>query len=580
MCADLSSNLDMKSGGFPLFLGKDVFSSCNLTKNNVQRIHARYSKEGLATKVTFDDFRIDGMTQNKVWFYSIQGLFKVIFYYFKKDVQKDCLKILTDIWLHHSDDPILSEAITLRLDEESARINLSSLGPAWRDIEIVNKQSSDRNKHCTSNIHLNHKSLSQHSSENTIGSQKHLNSKSVQVIPECEHLNERKHTSIQEIYLNMSTQADNLNSNMSTQTGEIYLNMSTQADNLNSNMSTQTEEIYLNMSTQADNLNSNMSTQTEEIYLNMSTQAEKFNSGTVARQADNVRQTNNTAIQTDEIFVILENDSNYKMDEENVSKHPHVITNISEQKTRMDMKKTENYCEQSHELVNDHGQSLINIQTGNKSPVVKCPYCVYLIQENTRLHPELTNCLIKLNQFLMFMYSETDEDFLTLFCDVICLFLDHYPKVILPVTFSTELLEEFRGCEAKISKNEMNDKFLNFICKYVGKELNKFESQISDNVIMFKENHIKCIDNLPPPEQIIDDIFPLCMKELIVHWMNPHKGLANQTCANISEPKRFKSSPDILPDFHIIQLILEFVNNSLISGVAHVVYSRIRSIKN
>ncbi|CAG2251330.1 unnamed protein product [Mytilus edulis] len=246
---------------------------------------------------------------------------------------------------------------------------------------------------------------------------------------------------------------------MSTQTEEIYLNMSTQADNLNSNMSTQTEEIYLNMSTQADNLNSNMSTQTEEIYLNMSTQAEKFNSGTVARQADNVRQTNNTAIQTDEIFVILENDSNYKMDEENVSKHPHVITNISEQKTRMDMKKTENHCEQIHELVNDHGQGLINIQTGNKSPVVKCPYCVYLIQENTRLHPELTNCLIKLNHFLMFMYSETDEDFLTLFCDVICLFLDHYPNIILPVTFSTELLEEFRGCESNISKNEIHDKF-------------------------------------------------------------------------------------------------------------------------
>ncbi|CAC5420879.1 unnamed protein product [Mytilus coruscus] len=644
MYADLSSNLDMKTCGFPLFLGKDVFASCNLTQNNVQRIHARYSKEGLATKVTFDDFRIDGMTQNKVWFYNIQGLFQVIFYYFKKDVQKDCLKILTDIWLQHSDDPVLSEAMSVRLDEESARINLTSLGPVWRDIELVNKHPSDGNKHCTpnthctSNTHLNHKFSSQHSSENTEGPQKHLkhlNSKIVQDLQHrnddsndlhcsrahsssqiihisSKHLNKRKHTSIQaeeiylnmstkteEIYSNMSTQTEKINSNMSTQTeeiyfnmstkhGNIYSNMSTQTEMIYSNMSTQTEEIYLNMSIQTEKINSNMSTQSEDIcfnmstehgniYSNMSTQNEEIysNISTVEMYTDNLRQTNDTIVQTDGISVILENDNNYNTEEENVSKHPHVITNISEQKTRMEMKKTKKHCEQTHELVNGHYQGL-KIQTENKPTIMRCPYCVYLIQEKTRLHPDLTNCLIKLNQFLLFMYSETDEDFLTLFCDVICLFLDHYPNIILPVTFSSELLEEFRGCDSDISKNEIHDNFLNFICKYVGKELNQFDSQISENVEKFKENHIKCIDNLPPPEEIIDDIFPLCMKELIVHWMNPQI----QTCVNISEQKRFKSSPDILPDFHIIQLILEFVNNSLISGVAHVVYSRIRSIKN
>ncbi|CAC5392108.1 unnamed protein product [Mytilus coruscus] len=495
--------------------------------------------------------------------------------------------------------------MSVRLDEESARINLTSLGPVWRDIELVNKHPSDGNKHCTpnthctSNTHLNHKFSSQHNSENTEGPQKHLkhlNSKIVQDLQHrnndsndlhcsrahsssqiihisSKHLNERKHTSIQaeEIYLNMSTkteeiysnmsiQTEKINSNMSTQTeeiyfnmstknGNIYSNMSTQTEVIYSNMSTQTEEIYLNMSMQTEKINSNMSTQSEDIcfnmstehgniYSNMSTQTEEIysNMSTVEMYTDNLRQTNNTTVQTDGISVILEKES--------VVKHPHVMKNNNEQKTRMEMKK-------------------------------RCPYCVYLNQKNTKLHPDLTNCLIKLNQFLMFMYSEADENFLTLFCDVICLFLDHYPNIILPVTFLTELLEEFRGCESDISKNEIHDRFLNFICKYVGNELNKFESQISENVEKFKENHIKCIDNLPPPEEIIDGIFPLCMKELIVHWMNPQI----QTCVNISEQKRFKSSPEILPDFHIIQLILEFVNNSLISGVAHVVYSRIRSIK-
>ncbi|XP_052073920.1 uncharacterized protein LOC127711804 [Mytilus californianus] len=577
MYADLSSNLDMKTGGFPLFLSKDVFASCNLTQNNVQRIHARYSKEGLATKVTFDDFRIDGMTQNKVWFYNIQGLFQVIFYYFKKDVQKDCLKILTNIWLHHNENPVLSETMAVKLDEESARINLSLLGPAWTDIELVNKHSSDGNTHCTLNTHLNKKFSIQHSTENTTGSQKHLehlNSKSVQVIPDHEHktndtndLHYRKGCSSSQI-IHISSGHSDKRKHTSTKAEEIYLNMSTQTEKINSNMSTQTEDICFSMSTEHGNIYSTMSTQTEEIYSIMST-------GIVEMYADNLRQTNTTTVQTDGISVILENESSYNIEEEeSISTHPCVITNNSKQKTSMELKRTKNHCEQTSELTNDHQQG-INSQTENKSPVVRCPYCVYLIQENTKLNPDLTNCLIKLNQFLMFMYSETDKDFLTLFCDVICLFLDHYPKIILPVTFSTELLEEFRGCDLDISKNAIHDKFLNFICKYVGKELNQFDCQISENVEKFKENHIKCIDNLPPPEEIIDDIFPLCMKELIVHWMNPQI----QTCVNISEQKRFKSSPEILPDFHIIQLILEFVNNSLISGVAHVVYSRIRSIK-
>ncbi|VDI09143.1 Hypothetical predicted protein [Mytilus galloprovincialis] len=515
------------------------------------------------------------MTQNKVWFYSIQGLFKVIFYYFKKDVQKDCLKILTDIWLHHSDDPILSEAITLRLDEESARINLSSLGPAWRDIELVNKQSSEGNKHCTSNTHLNHKSLSQHGSENKEESKKnleHLNAKSVQVPHHAHknndnndlhcsdsrsnsqiihissgHLKERKHTSIHAvIYLNVSTQTEKINSNMLTQTEDICFSMSTEHDNIYSTMSTQTEDYFPNIST-------------EEMY------------------TDNVRETNNAAVQTDGISAILEKDSNYIMDEDNITKHPHFIINNYQQRTKMEMKKTKNHCEWTRELGNDYQQGL-TIPTENKPSVVKCPYCVYLIQENSRLHPGLTNCLIKLNQFLMFMYSETDEDFLTLFCDVICVFLDHYPKVILPVTFSTELLEEFKGCDSNIRKNEIHDRFLNFICKYVGKELNKFDAQISDNVVIFKENHIKCIDNLPPPEKIIDDIFPLCMKELIYHWMNSQKEFDNLDMYTPQQKRLRASSSWNTPDFQIIQLILEFVNNALISGVAHVVYSRIRAV--
>ena len=51
---DKISYFFLQNNGVLLFLAKDVFSTCDLMQNNVQRIHARYSKEGLATKVNFE----------------------------------------------------------------------------------------------------------------------------------------------------------------------------------------------------------------------------------------------------------------------------------------------------------------------------------------------------------------------------------------------------------------------------------------------------------------------------------------------------------------------------------------------
>lgn len=148
-------------------------------------------------------------------------------------------------------------------------------------------------------------------------------------------------------------------------------------------------------------------------------------------------------------------------------------------------------------------------------------------------------------------------------------------------------LEEFQREKLfSCTKNDLERIFLDFACKLIGKELHKFEHQISNNVKNFMQHHIQCIDNLPPAEVIIDEIFPSCMKTLILHWMNP---LNNKPCdiscdpeipdhVNISEHTRLKLSDCNAPDFQVIQLILEFANSALISGVAHVVYSRIRSI--
>lgn len=219
------------------------------------------------------------------------------------------------------------------------------------------------------------------------------------------------------------------------------------------------------------------------------------------------------------------------------------------------------------------------------SSVTKCPYCLYLVQHDLSQNPVFNTFLIKLNQFIMFMYSEREQQFLEIFSKIISIFLDNFPKLIMPESFLIEFLKEFQYSYPSFDdENAIKIKFLNFVSKWVGTELHKFEDKISKDVAKFMQSHIKCIDNLPPPEEIIDEIFPLCMKELIFHWMNPQNiESCDKPCNSefedhmySQEQKRLKSCSN-KPDFHVIQLILEFANNSLISGVAHVVYSRIKS---
>jgi hypothetical protein len=44
----------------------------------------------------------------------------------------------------------------------------------------------------------------------------------------------------------------------------------------------------------------------------------------------------------------------------------------------------------------------------------------------------------------MFMYSETDQKFLEIFSKIISIFLDNFPKLIMPESFLIEFFKEFQ----------------------------------------------------------------------------------------------------------------------------------------
>lgn len=122
---------------------------------------------------------------------------------------------------------------------------------------------------------------------------------------------------------------------------------------------------------------------------------------------------------------------------------------------------------------------------------------------------------------------------------------------------------------------------LNTLSRWLGEEFRKLEPAIAKRVLTFKEQHINSIDNLPPAEQVALELFPPCMVQLISAWIGLtelHSADSLQMDHNYGHKQKSSDKPpgqnrNLFP---IIQLILEFANNALVSGVAHVVYCQLR----
>lgn len=110
--------------GIPLFLGADVLSGCFIAVSNLPRMHAKFSKQGLAVKVNFPTpMRLQGVhgSARGVWFYSIQGLFRVCFEYYSREEQLECLAQLCATWKRRFSDPPLQREIDLAFQGRHSR---------------------------------------------------------------------------------------------------------------------------------------------------------------------------------------------------------------------------------------------------------------------------------------------------------------------------------------------------------------------------------------------------------------------------------------------------------------------------
>ena len=128
----VSTNFDKNKKCMPLFLGCDVLDECNsVSVGNLPRFHAKHARKGLATKLNFQPgVRVLGIhgTTRGVWFYSIQGLFKIAFEYYTREEQQHCLRKLQVVWERQMFDPVLMYEINVVLkqgeDESSCGLTL------------------------------------------------------------------------------------------------------------------------------------------------------------------------------------------------------------------------------------------------------------------------------------------------------------------------------------------------------------------------------------------------------------------------------------------------------------------------
>jgi hypothetical protein len=141
---------------------------------------------------------------------------------------------------------------------------------------------------------------------------------------------------------------------------------------------------------------------------------------------------------------------------------------------------------------------------------------------------------------------------------------DSYSEFYTIVTILRTLLQGYKttSLSPELSQLDHQQRLLYVMCHWVGGEFKKCKEEISQKVTEFKKRHIATIDSLPPAERVIEELFPLSMIVLLRTWMKDET------------PKTATESQSVLP-YPLIQLILEFANQTLVSGVAHVLYSRL-----
>lgn len=112
--------------------------------------------------------------------------------------------------------------------------------------------------------------------------------------------------------------------------------------------------------------------------------------------------------------------------------------------------------------------------------------------------------------------------------------------------------------------------------KWLAKSFCHLHPQVKGQTSRFKQENIQCVDSLPCAQDLCAALFPRAMVVLFEDWLVFTHAASFPSADEHSGKRRKPSNPEssalIYP---FIQLILEFANNTLVSGVAHVLFTRL-----
>jgi len=121
---------------------------------------------------------------------------------------------------------------------------------------------------------------------------------------------------------------------------------------------------------------------------------------------------------------------------------------------------------------------------------------------------------------------------------------------------------------------------LNIVSDWLGNEFRQLQAPIQKRTNEFKCQNLLNIGSLPSAGHLIDTLFPVCMKSFFYNWL-PFDNPAHISHSTSNEDVNVDHSyayahRESSAKVKQVQVILELGTNCLISGIAHVVYSRLR----
>ncbi|XP_061197522.1 uncharacterized protein LOC133205685 [Saccostrea echinata] len=582
------------SQGTPLFLACDLMPD----NPNMSRISTKYGKLGMAAKFNLKGFRLDGYARTStLWFFTIHGLFDLAFSHHLKLLQKECLQRLSNLWMKfYEEEPLPFDSIDVTLEESLMEKIMKPF--KLKHIDTMDQDENHSGEGSFSSDKVTENSCT--SAQEKINQQvKILNSEGLydqQSAGDCSVFNEKMMENTSEKAGNLDFRRNKSEKNQKRKEihGEFCdkcsqklirrtcnVNNSENMIGSKNNKKLCSQKYFLIDHSEKEvedeketcilclkNISCKICDADIEMALDKSccacSKTEHNSSGSC--NAKNERSIHKSC--SKELSY-----SNFDFQNIKKNRQPNLCTRMLKcQFCGM----VNEYVEHSADVINENSTMMIEEDTAC-STLLSWDKMQHLIQEVLHTHlptgAHLEKCLTIL-KLLDFHVKSPDEDF-------------GFDLDFLKFCFDKMKDSEFRVDEPEsdlqISKNKL--KFLTALGTWLGNEFHNCSHVISRRVDNFKQEHIRCIDNLPPSSDIVNHIFPVFMTAFILHWQGfgtPVIGYSESSLAlehNYASKKQIMDEHQAGPNYPLIQLILEFANNSLISGVAHVVFSKIKYTK-